>query len=178
MFTSLCLHTAFGIEKVHRKHPSYGLKRRIEMSKKRYAYNSSCAQEIARQKHTAEIFLPQTAEKPLVINSDDRRRLLISWGRRATKRSFFQTRHRKSRQSRRAVLAREINRFPDRSGTVFCFAECRLLQPIAAGKQKTLKPYLPRRNKLHKAMGTLLPLVSFTDTGTLFAAIFVATRAV
>ena len=75
-------------------------------------------------------------------------------------------------------LAREINRFPDRSGTVFCFAECRLLQPIAAGKQKTLKPYLPRRNKLHKAMGTLLPLVSFTDTGTLFAAIFVATRAV
>ena len=60
----------------------------------------------------------------------------------------------------------------------FCFAECRLLQPIAAGKQKTLKPYLPRRNKLHKAMGTLLPLVSFTDTSTLFAAIFVAIRAV
>ena len=57
------------------------------------------------------------------------------------------------------------------SGTVFCFAKCRLCGRFAAGRSCPLKPYLPNSRKLHKAMGTDLTARFFHRYGH-FACIF------
>ena len=57
------------------------------------------------------------------------------------------------------------------SGTVFCFAKCRLCGRSAASRSSLLKPYLPNSRKLHEAMGTGLTARFFHRYGH-FACIF------
>ena len=146
------------------------------MSKKRYAYNCLCLRIRAQQKQRRKLVnSTASGKKPPVINSDN--------CCRATRRAGSQRRQTailcnpSSQASATQLHCRckriVMQRIEDAacSGTVFCFAKCRLCGRSAAGRSGPLKPYLPNSCKLHKAMGTDLTARFFHRYGH-FACIF------
>ena len=146
------------------------------MSKKRYAYNCLCLRQRTQQKQRRKLVnSTASGEKPPIINSDNRLRATRRAGsqRRQTVILCNPSSQASATQPRcrckRIVMQRLTGAAC--SGTVFCFAKCRLCGRSAAGRSSPLKPYSPNSRKLHEAMGTD-PIARFFHRYGHFACIF------